>query len=92
MIEELVADGWTHFSMDVEGDDFYRGEIRKSTLKGFPADEIGNVTDFASFIPDRSMLNIPPDVTCVAIITKKPNSAEVLERLNQKPKSGDGSD
>ena len=92
MVEEFIAGGWTHDKMDAGSDNFFRGEIGNSTYKGTPTDEIGSVTDFATFISEHSMLEVPSDVNCVVILTRKTNFAELLQRLKQKPKPVDGSE
>ncbi|HMS54159.1 MAG TPA: hypothetical protein PKA27_02045 [Fimbriimonadaceae bacterium] len=86
MVEELVANGWTRFENDGGSDDFFRGDFRDSSNKNIPSLGLESITDFATFISDRSMLDVPPEVTCVAIITKKSNLAEIIQRLKQRPK------
>ena len=92
MVEELVAAGWTRFETGERSVDFIRGDIRDSTYKGMPVQELESVTDFATLISDRSMLDIPPEVTCVAIITEKSNLAEAVHRFKQRAKGTEGAE
>ena len=92
MVEELLAAGWARFE-NIEGSvDFIRGDLRTSTYKDLPVQELGSITDFATFISDRSMLDVPPEVTCVAIITKKSNLSEILQRFKRGPNGGDATE
>jgi len=92
MVEELMAAGWTHYEVDKGSDDFYRGKFRSSSFRGIPTQELENVDDFATFISDRSMLNVPPGVTCVVIVTRKSNLAELIQRSRQGPNPVEGSE